>query len=189
MLADPDGVLDALRSADRQLRPDWYVVDQLSYPVTLALHCLGLPYATFCPGHPSYVLSGPDAFFGVPYAWPEALRLGLAGGLALMGLALDFSGLVAFVRRRTTISPLSPQKSRALVTGGVYRFTRNPMYLGLACLHGAWAVWLAALLPWLAPLAFVLYVTRFQIGPEERVLTERFGPTYTDYTRRVRRWL
>ncbi|MFE1921142.1 glycosyltransferase [Streptomyces asoensis] len=74
MLADPDGVLDSLRSADRRLRPDWYVVDQLSYPVTLALHCLGVPYATFCPGHPSYVLSGPDAYFGVPYAWPDALR-------------------------------------------------------------------------------------------------------------------
>lgn len=74
MLADPDGVLDSLRSADRRLRPDWYVVDQLSYPVTLALHCLGVPYATFCPGHPSYVLSGPDAYFGVPCAWPDALR-------------------------------------------------------------------------------------------------------------------
>ncbi|MFJ5520976.1 glycosyltransferase [Streptomyces griseoluteus] len=74
MLADPDGVLHALRSADRRLQPDWYVVDQLSYPVTLALHCLGVPYATFCPGHPSYVLSGPNAYFGVPYAWPDALR-------------------------------------------------------------------------------------------------------------------
>ncbi|MGX1372865.1 UDP:flavonoid glycosyltransferase YjiC (YdhE family) [Streptomyces canus] len=74
MLADPEGVLEALRTTDRRLRPDWYVVDQLSYPVTLALHCLGLPYATFCPGHPSYVLSGPDALFGVPYAWPDALR-------------------------------------------------------------------------------------------------------------------
>lgn len=121
--------------------------------------------------------------------WPDGLRLGLAGALLLTGLALDLSGLLAFVRRHTTISPLSPHKSRALVTGGVYRFTRNPMYLGLACLLGAWAVWLAALLPWLAPVAFVLYITRFQIGPEERVLAERFGPAYTDYTRRVRRWL
>ncbi|MEW1642401.1 glycosyltransferase [Streptomyces sp. NPDC091219] len=74
MLADPDGVLDALRSIDREVRPDWYVVDQLSYPVTLALHCLGLPYASFCPGHPSYVLAGPDAWFGVPYDWPSGLR-------------------------------------------------------------------------------------------------------------------
>ncbi|MGW2822758.1 hypothetical protein ACWC24_17460 [Streptomyces sp. NPDC001443] len=70
MPADPDGVLDALRSADRRLRPDRYVVDQLSYPVTLALHCLGVPYATFCPGHPSHVLSSPDAYFGVPTPGP-----------------------------------------------------------------------------------------------------------------------
>lgn len=125
---------------------------------------------------------------GPAIAWSEALRLGLAGGLVFTGLALDFSGLVAFVRRHTTINPLSPSKSRALVTSGVYRLTRNPMYLGLACLLSAWAVWLAALLPWLAPVAFVLYITRFQIGPEERVLSELFGPAYTDYTRRVRRW-
>lgn len=125
---------------------------------------------------------------GPAIAWPEALRLGLAGGLVFTGLALDFSGLVAFVRRHTTINPLSPSKSRALVTSGVYRLTRNPMYLGLACLLSAWAVWLAALLPWLEPVAFVLYITRFQIGPEERVLSELFGPAYTDYTRRVRRW-
>ncbi|WP_406377511.1 glycosyltransferase [Streptomyces sp. NBC_00197] len=74
MLADPEGVFADLRSLDARLRPDWYLVDQLSYPVTLALHCLGAPYATFCPGHPGYVLSGPDAYFGMPYDWPSALR-------------------------------------------------------------------------------------------------------------------
>src|SRR4051794_23331268 len=74
MLADPDGVLDDLRTLHGRLRPDWYVVDQLSYPVTLALHCLGVPWATFCPGHPGYVLSGPDTYFGMPYDWPRALR-------------------------------------------------------------------------------------------------------------------
>ncbi len=121
--------------------------------------------------------------------WPPAGRLGLAGGLALAGLSLDLSGVLSFVRRHTTISPLSPRKSTALVTHGVYRFTRNPMYLGMACLLSAWAVWLSALLPWLAPVLFVLYITRFQIRPEERVLTRLFGASYTDYTRRVRRWL
>jgi hypothetical protein len=87
MLADPEGVLEALRATDRRLRPDWYVVDQLSYPVTLALHCLGLPYATFCPGHPSYVLSWPDAWSGVPYAWPDAVRPDPAGLEELSGAA------------------------------------------------------------------------------------------------------
>lgn len=121
--------------------------------------------------------------------WPDLLRRGLAGLLAISGLSLDFSGLVAFIRRHTTINPLSPRKSTALVTSGVYRYTRNPMYLGLTCLLTAWAVWLAALLPWAGPVLFVLYITRFQIQPEERVLTRLFGQPYADYTRRVRRWL
>lgn len=126
---------------------------------------------------------------GPAVPWPEGLRIGLAVLLALLGLALDCSGLVAFVRRHTTINPLSPRKSTALVTTGVYRFTRNPMYLGMACLLTAWAVWLGALLPFAAPVLFVLFITRFQIRPEERVLAQLFGPPYTDYTRRVRRWL
>lgn len=74
MLADPDGVYGALGALDERLRPDWYVVDQLSYAATLALHCLGVPYATYCPGHPTYVPAGPGAWFGVPYEWPRALR-------------------------------------------------------------------------------------------------------------------
>lgn len=76
MLSDPEGTLVALRALDARLRPDWYVVDQLSYPVTLALHCLGLRYATFCPGHPTYVPGSDDVPFGVPYAWPREIRPG-----------------------------------------------------------------------------------------------------------------
>ncbi|GAA4876746.1 glycosyltransferase [Kitasatospora terrestris] len=74
MLADPDRILTEIRDLDRTVRPDWYLVDQLSYPVTLAMHCLDLPYATFCPGHPSYIPAGPEAFFGLPYAWPDTVR-------------------------------------------------------------------------------------------------------------------
>ncbi|ROQ36002.1 UDP:flavonoid glycosyltransferase YjiC (YdhE family) [Streptomyces sp. PanSC19] len=76
MLSDPDLVLAGMRALHERLAPDWYVVDQLSYPVTLALHCLGLPFATFCPGHPTYLPHGPEALFGVPYAWPSATRPG-----------------------------------------------------------------------------------------------------------------
>lgn len=126
---------------------------------------------------------------GPAMPWLEAMRIGLAVPLALLGLSLDFSGLVAFVRRHTTINPLSPRKSTALVTSGVYRWTRNPMYLGLACLLTAWAIWLGAWFPFAGPVLFVLYITRFQIQPEERVLSQLFGSAYTDYTRRVRRWI
>ncbi|MEU2631258.1 glycosyltransferase [Kitasatospora sp. NPDC007106] len=74
LLAEPDRVLADVRALHRRLQPDWYLVDQLAYPATLALHCLGLPYATFCPGHPTYIPAGPDAYFGVPYAWPDTVR-------------------------------------------------------------------------------------------------------------------
>ncbi|MBD0738960.1 glycosyltransferase [Streptomyces sp. CBMA29] len=74
MLADPERILADLRNLQDRLRPDWYLVDQLNYPVTLALHCLGLSYASYCPGHPGYLPSGPDAFFGEPSAWPAAIR-------------------------------------------------------------------------------------------------------------------
>ena len=129
------------------------------------------------------------ATLGPALPWPQDTRRWLAPVLALAGAGFDFSGLVAFVRRHTTINPLAPRKTTALVTSGVYRITRNPMYLGLALLLTAWAVWLSAAWALLGPLVFVAYITRFQILPEERALSALFGQPYRDYTRRVRRWL
>ena len=116
-------------------------------------------------------------------------RLVLAGSLFAVALALDLAGLWAFRASRTTINPLAPQRASALVTGGVYRITRNPMYVGLCFILLAWGVYLSALLPFLGPLTYVLYITRFQILPEERVLRQLFGQQYAEYTARVRRWL
>jgi len=109
--------------------------------------------------------------------------------LVIAGLGFDLLGLLAFFGSRTTINPMRPDQASALVTGGIYRLTRNPMYVGMTCLLSAWAVQLAALPAWLGPLAFVLYITRFQILPEERALAARFGAEFTDYASRVRRWL
>jgi protein-S-isoprenylcysteine O-methyltransferase Ste14 len=113
----------------------------------------------------------------------------LALGLGAAGLVLDAAALAAFVRARTTVNPLRPEKSSALVRSGAYRLSRNPMYLGLALLLAGWAIWLAnalalALLP-----AFVAWLDRFQIRPEERALAARFGAEYEAYRARVRRWL
>lgn len=63
------------------------------------------------------------------------------------------------------------------------------MYVGMCFLLLAWAVHLSALLPLAGPILFILYMTRFQIKPEERILTKLFGQEYVDYTARVRRWL
>lgn len=118
-----------------------------------------------------------------------AIRYSVAAVLAGVGLAFDLLGLLAFRALRTTVNPLAPQRASALVTGGVYRVTRNPMYVGMAFLLLAWAAFLAALPPFLGPILYVLYLTRFQIRPEERVLNELFGEPYAQYTARVRRWL
>jgi protein-S-isoprenylcysteine O-methyltransferase Ste14 len=127
--------------------------------------------------------------FDMPPASSTAVRLPTALAIALAGIAFDLAGLVSFRRARTTVNPMRPSASSALVTSGVYRLTRNPMYFGLLLLLTAWAVFLSS--PWLlaGPLAFVLYMNRFQIGPEERALSARFADSYTAYRRRVRRWI
>jgi protein-S-isoprenylcysteine O-methyltransferase Ste14 len=117
-----------------------------------------------------------------------SVRLALAGILAVVGVAFDLLGLIAFRRARTTVNPLHPERASALVTGGIYSVTRNPMYVGMAFLLTAWAVYLSSPWPFLGPALFVVYITRFQIKPEERVLRERFSE-YHSYASRVRRWL
>jgi protein-S-isoprenylcysteine O-methyltransferase Ste14 len=109
-------------------------------------------------------------------------------GLVVIGAGFDLAALWAFHRAHTTINPMKPQATAYLVTGGVYRLTRNPMYLGLVLFLSAAMLYLWS--PWavLGPLVFVAYINRFQIGPEERVMRERFGAEFEAYSQRVRRW-
>lgn len=117
-------------------------------------------------------------------------RLGLAAVLGVVGVLLALAGVREFRAARTTVNPLQPEQAASMVTSGVYRFTRNPMYLGMFCLLAAWAAWLGRLAPLLVGLpAFVLYMNRFQIVPEERALEKRFGAAFREYAARVRRWL
>ena len=109
--------------------------------------------------------------------------------LVVAGVVCDVLGILAFRTSRTTINPLRPERATSIVTGGVYRISRNPMYLGMALLLLAWAVSLSALLALAGPVIYVLYITRFQIVPEERVLEAIFGEQYLNYATRVRRWL
>ena len=113
----------------------------------------------------------------------------VAIAFAAVGVAIAASGVVALHRAHTTINPMKPETSAALVDRGIYRYTRNPMYLGLLCVLIAWTIWLSNVLAWIGPIAFILYMNRFQIGPEERALAARFGSQFSDYCARVRRWL
>lgn len=125
---------------------------------------------------------------GPSLALPLAARVTAFAVVALVGGAVAFAGSLEFRRARTTVNPLAPQNATVLVTTGIYRYTRNPMYLGLALVVLGWAAFLASAVALLGPIAFVSYISRFQITPEERVLSVKFGDAYAAFTSRVRRW-
>jgi protein-S-isoprenylcysteine O-methyltransferase Ste14 len=110
-------------------------------------------------------------------------------GVALIvaGFALGLTAATRFRRHGTPLKPFTP--STALVVEGPYRFTRNPMYLGLATTLAGVALALGALTPFIVVPVFVAIITAQFIVPEEAMLTERFGDAYGDFRRRVRRWL
>ena len=106
-----------------------------------------------------------------------------------IGALFGAAGVFSFIRARTTVDPHKPEKASSLVTSGIYRITRNPMYVGLGIILGAWAIRLGSLLSMAGVVLFVLYITRFQIIPEERVMKEKFGEEFEEYRSKVRRWL
>lgn len=115
----------------------------------------------------------------------------VAGALPvlLLGAATCLLGIRSFGSARTTVNPLRPGQASALVVGGIYQYSRNPMYLGFAIALLAWVVLLASPLLLFGVAGFVLYMNRFQIGPEERALASLFGDDYAAYCQQVRRWL
>ena len=116
-------------------------------------------------------------------------RLVAALACVLLGAVTSLAGVVEFRRSRTTVNPLKPETASSLVNGGVYRLTRNPMYVGFLFVLLGWAVWLWAPWPWLGLPLFKLFLTRFQIVPEERAMEKLFGNAYREYRNQVRRWL
>lgn len=120
---------------------------------------------------------------------PTQYRVAAAIAIALVGGAFSIAGVLSFRRARTSVSPMKPELASTLVSSGIYRITRNPMYVGMSFVLVAWAVFLAA--PWLllGPLVFCFYIGSFQIAPEEKALSKIFGAEYAAYKAKVRRWL
>lgn len=120
-------------------------------------------------------------------AGPPTLGAGI--GLLILAGVTGPAAIRRFARAGTTIDPVAIDRASVLVTDGIYRWSRNPMYLAMTAILGALCAWTAQ--PWLAlgPVAFVLFITRFQILPEERAMRARFGAAYDAYRTRVRRWI
>ena len=127
-----------------------------------------------------------DRFPATPMS-PACRRVGLLP--AAVGFAISLAAVVSFRRRRTTEDPLELSGATYLVTGGVFRMTRNPMYLGLLLALSGWAIWLGSLSPLLVLPLFWLVITYAQIIPEEQALGKIFGEKYAVYCRQVNRWM
>jgi protein-S-isoprenylcysteine O-methyltransferase Ste14 len=127
----------------------------------------------------------------LPPIWPplSSVRLMVGVILLVIGIAIALSAVISFRRAETTVNPLKPETSTSLVSTGIFARTRNPMYLGMLLALLAWAIYLPSALALLGPVAFALYITRFQIMPEERAMQTLFGSAFSKYAQSVRRWL
>lgn len=119
----------------------------------------------------------------------RSMRLTAVVLFLAIGVALIVMARVQFARRNTTFSPIAPARASVLVVDGVFRVSRNPMYLGTWCILFAIAIYWSNVFAAVMSLAYVWYIDRFQIHPEERMLHSKFGAAYDDYRRRVRRWM
>ena len=153
--------------------------------------------------HPLEARIPPVLVWAVAYAgqwgvrrmgWVPAIEVPLAvrsAGAVIVwaAVALGIAAVVQFVTSRTTVDPHRVDRASALVTGGVYRITRNPMYLALLLVLVGRSVRDVDPLGLVFAVGFVLYMNRFQIGPEERALSRAFGREYDAFRRRTRRWI
>lgn len=116
-------------------------------------------------------------------------RLFLAGIWLAAGVTVAVLGVLNFRSAQTTVNPLLPDNASQLVQQGIFRYSRNPMYLGMLMVLIGWALWLSDFSAFVPLPFFVWYLNQFQIKPEERALTTLFGAEFLQYQQKVRRWL
>ena len=109
--------------------------------------------------------------------------------LVIVGLSCALPSYRLFARNKTTISPLTPSETSVLKTQGMYRYSRNPMYLGLLLLIIAATIWFGTWFGIIISVFFILLINILQIIPEEEALLQIFGEEYLEYKKKVRRWI
>lgn len=119
----------------------------------------------------------------------SAWRIALAAGFTLLALMIALAAVWRFRQAATTVHPMQLQRSTSLVQDGIFRYSRNPMYLAMLLGLAGVACWLAVLSVWLGLPLFLCLIQQYQIKPEERWMASRFGAEYQQYRQRVRRWI
>ena len=109
--------------------------------------------------------------------------------MIIIGLIIILSAIILFKKYQTTITPLNPSNATKLITDGIYKFSRNPMYLGLLLVLLGISIILnpvggLSLIP-----LFILYLNLFQIIPEENAMVDLFKDEFSEYQKNVRKWI
>ena len=109
--------------------------------------------------------------------------------LLILGLTVLISAVRLFRKDKTTVNPLSPEQATKLVTDGIFKYSRNPMYLGMAFILGSIAVFFNLIGGIILITLFCSYITKFQIIPEERAMSNLFSQDFDKYKHTTRRWI
>ena len=109
--------------------------------------------------------------------------------MIIIGLIIILSAIILFKKYQTTITPLNPSNATKLITDGIYKFSRNPMYLGLLLVLLGISIMINLTGGFFLIPLFILYLNLFQIVPEESAMVDLFKEEFLDYKKNVRRWI
>ena len=109
--------------------------------------------------------------------------------ILLVGVLILINPILKFIKSKTTIDPIKFKKVNKLITSGIYKYSRNPMYLGLLMIVISTSIFYLNIFSMLTPFLFILWINKFQIKREEDFLTEKFGEEYLSYKKKTRRWI
>ena len=106
-----------------------------------------------------------------------------------LGILIFINPVLKFIKSKTTINPIQFEETNRLVTSGIFKYSRNPMYLGMLMIIISTSIFYLNIYSILTPFLFVFWINKFQIKREEIFLTEKFGKEYLSYKNKTRRWL
>ena len=109
--------------------------------------------------------------------------------ILIIGVLILINPILKFIKSKTTIDPIKFKKVNKLITSGIYKYSRNPMYLGLLMIVISTSIFYLNIFSITTPILFVCWINRFQIEREEIFLTEKFGKEYILYKTKTRRWI
>ena len=128
-------------------------------------------------------------FFEKEFIFFEDWNIYISGFFLLWGLIIIAFAVFKFAKTKTTVDPTKPSKTSSLVISGIYRITRNPMYLGMLFLIISFTFYKLSLAGAIVIPSFIFYINKYQIEPEEYEMRKKFGENFEDYCKKVDRWI